>query len=107
MLYNFRGEGAFSVLSGYEYIWPVDALKYHLIKLTSSVPITFIYGANSAFNNKCGTDIKEKRENTFVLDPLPGVGHHVQIQDAGLFNKKVKVVLSKVDKNNDSCRKGT
>ena len=48
---HFRGEGAFSILSEYEYLWPADSMKPHLIKLTKSVPITFIYGETSPFHN--------------------------------------------------------
>lgn len=99
-----RGEGAFSVLSDYEYIWPADAMKPHLTTLTPSVPITFIYGEKSPFNNHGGEDIGRQRENVFVPDPLPDIGHHVQIQNAHLFNNKMREIMSSVDRNSDRCR---
>lgn len=81
-------------------------MKPHLVKLTTSVPMTFIYGETSPFHNKGGAEIRMKRKNVFVLDPLLGIGHHVQAQDPALFNDKVLGVLSKVDKSNDKCKKG-
>ncbi len=99
------GEAAFSVLSDYEYIWPADAMKPHLSKLTPSVPITFIYGEKSAFNNQGGEDIGKDRDNVFVPNPLPDIGHHVQIQNAHLFNERLKDIMSRVDWNTDKCKK--
>ena len=93
----FSGEAAFSVISDFQYIWPAEAMKPHLIKLTPSVHITFIYGEKSPYHNIGGADIKQKRANVFVPKPVPEAGHHVQAQNPDEFNQRVRDVLCMVD----------
>ncbi len=69
-------------------------MKCHLINLTPSVPITFIYGEESPYHNVGGASIKEVRENVFVPAAIAGAGHHVHAQASEEFNKLVISILS-------------
>ena len=59
------------------YFWPHTAMKPGLVELDQSVPITFLYGQESNYNNDGGHEVKKKRMNVFVPKPIAEAGHHI------------------------------
>lgn len=88
-----------------EYLWPHTAMKPGLVELDSSVPITFLYGKDSPYNNDGGRDVRRERINVFVPEPIEDAGHHIQAEKYEDFNMRLKNICDMVDGNTDTCDK--
>ena len=69
--------------------------------LNDNIPITFIYGENSWVDKNPGFRIKKYlRLNSYVdVQILKEATHHLYIDRARLFNKRVNIIANCVDKN--------
>jgi len=90
----------FSVLSGYEYVFPMMSLKSSLEEEGVRRPhITIIYGKKSDFYYPGVHHLSSLPDVTVV--EVEGAGHHVQAEKASDFNKIMKNIFKKVDLADD------
>lgn len=83
--------------------WPLHPIGERLKKgLDESIPVTFMYGANTWINNIYAKIIKEQRKNSYTnLIIVEDAGHHIYTDNAAEFNRLVldacKVLRSTVN----------
>ena len=71
-------------------------------ELDSSIPMTFIYGADSWMDSSSGETAQEKRPSSYVeVHKVQDAGHHVYVDQLEAFNSLVNGVCSKVDEGSD------
>ena len=71
-------------------------------ELDSSVPITFIYGADSWMDNSSGEMTRGKRPNSYVeVYTVQEAGHHMYADQPEVFNSLVNEVCSMIDEGKD------
>lgn len=91
------GEKLFSVLSGYNYVFPMTSLMTTLQKEDPKrPPITFIYGKLSRFRNP-GVDLLKNLPGVSV-EEVDGASHHVHAENQELFHGLMRAVFRKTDR---------
>jgi pimeloyl-ACP methyl ester carboxylesterase len=99
-----RGETAF-----YQMQIPIGWAKRPMIRriappnLSSSVPLTFVYGARSWMDSSTGERVQELRPHSYVqVHYVRRAGHHVHADQPEAFNSVVREVCCLVDRNEDT-----
>ena len=100
--FSLSGEIAFSSMRN-RVAWAQRPMLTRVeTELDSSVPITFIYGADSWMDSSSGETTQEKRPSSYVeVHTLQEAGHHVYVDQVEAFNSLVNEVCSKVDEGYD------
>ncbi|XP_055639008.1 (Lyso)-N-acylphosphatidylethanolamine lipase isoform X2 [Toxorhynchites rutilus septentrionalis] len=83
------GESAFHTMMQ-DFAWAKHPMLNRIQDLKNTVPITFIYGANSWLRNNSGEKVKQIRQETYVnVKYIEGAGHHIYADGGEMFNKLV------------------
>lgn len=91
------GEDAFMRLSQ-RMGWAARPMLPRITQLSSSVPITFIYGGRSWVDMSSGLRVRANRPQSYVdVMVIEGGGHHAYAQYADEFNDYVNAVARLVD----------
>ena len=73
--------------------------------LSSTVPISMLYGTRSWFDNSTGEKVYSMRPNSFVdVHYIKGAGHHIHAELPEIFNRVINGICEMVDRNEDTVK---
>ncbi|PIO21089.1 hypothetical protein AB205_0119410, partial [Aquarana catesbeiana] len=91
------GESAFKTMME-RFGWAKRPMLPRLNLIPKSLPITFIYGAETWIDSSTGEKAKELRPDSYVHTlAIKGASHHVYADQPSIFNEVVDEICDAVD----------
>ncbi|XP_076470644.1 (Lyso)-N-acylphosphatidylethanolamine lipase-like isoform X2 [Babylonia areolata] len=79
--------------------WAKYPMMERMADIDPSLPITFVYGAESWIDRRTGLNFQRSRRGYVDVQIIQGAGHHVYADRCHLFNSLVETICQGADQN--------